>query len=54
VCEGLKLNLEAVKAASTDNLVTELQEIEIEEWIEIDRGVDVTDKLTDNIVNAVK
>jgi hypothetical protein len=39
--------LETVKAAHTDNPLTKLQENEIEEWIEIDTGAEVTETITD-------
>jgi len=35
VYEGFKLVLNTVKAASTDNLVTKLQEIEFEDWVDM-------------------
>jgi hypothetical protein len=43
-----------VKAAPTDNPLTKLQENEIEDWIEIDKGSEVTDTITDeHIIDSV-
>jgi hypothetical protein len=46
--------LETVKAAPADYPLTKLQENEIEEWIEIDKGAEVTETITDEqIIDSV-
>jgi hypothetical protein len=43
-----------VKAAPADNLLTKLQENKNEEWIEIDKGAEVTETITDEqIIDSV-
>jgi hypothetical protein len=46
---------ETVKAAPTDNPLTMLQENETEEWIEIGKGAEVTETITDEqIIESCK